>query len=263
MIATAPARPSHLGTIVVDKESQYQNKESRIMKIVTVAGAPSAGKTSVVVHLARILQREGLRPAAVKFDTLSTSDDQTYRDRLDIPAIKGLSDYLCPDHYFVSNLEEACTWGSEQRADILFIETAGLCYRCAPHINGLPAVTVIDNLGGMDAPRKMGPALSLADVVVVTKSDLVSQAEKEVFSHTISRVNPQASIAHVNGLTGTGVLLLHRLFASWPQADDMQGRSLRYSMPASICSYCTGETRIGKTFQSGNVEKLLLAEAAS
>ncbi len=130
-------------------------------------------------------------------------------------------------------------------------------------MNGLPAVTVIDNLGGMDAPRKMGPALSLADVVVVTKSDLVSQAEKEVFAHGISRVNPSARVVHVNGLTGTGVLLLHRLYAAWPEAEDMDGRSLRYSMPASICSYCTGETRIGKAFQSGNVEKLLLERMAS
>ncbi|MFW5490227.1 MAG: GTP-binding protein [Desulfovibrio sp.] len=236
------------------------------MKILTVAGAPSAGKTSVILHLARALQRDGLRPAAVKFDTLGTTDDRTYRERLGIPAIKGLSDYLCPDHYFVSNLEEACTWGADNRADVLFIETAGLCYRCAPHVTGLPALTVIDNLGGMDAPRKMGPALALADVVVVTKSDLVSQAEKEVFAHTISRVNPKARVVHVNGLTGTGVLLLQRLYGQWPQAHnmaDMSGHRLRYSMPASICSYCTGETRIGKAFQSGNVEKLLLAEVGS
>lgn len=233
------------------------------MKLVTIAGAPSAGKTAVALHLIRQLSKDGKRSAAVKFDTLGTTDDQIYRDRLDIPAIQGLSDYLCPDHYFVSNLEEACVWGTRQQADYLFVETAGLCYRCAPHVNDIPAITVIDNLGGMEAPRKMGPALTLADVVVVTKSDLVSQAEKEVFAHRISQVNDSARIIHVNGLTGTGVLHLKRISESWPEARELEGLQLRYSMPASICSYCTGETRIGKRFQSGNVEKLLLGEDAA
>jgi len=233
------------------------------VKIATVAGAPSAGKTAVTLHLVKQLAKDGKKSAAVKFDTLGTTDDQVYRDRLGIPAIQGLSDYLCPDHYFVSNFEEACSWGASVDADYLFIETAGLCYRCAPHIKGVPAVTVIDNLGGMEAPRKMGPALTLADVVVVTKSDIVSQAEKEVFAHRISQVNPDAAIVHCNGLSGTGSLPLKRLAEQWADAKELEGAVLRYSMPASICSYCTGETRIGKKFQSGNVEKLLLEESAA
>ncbi len=228
------------------------------MKVVTVAGAPSAGKTAVILHLIKKLDQDGKQSAAVKFDTLGTTDDQVYRDRLGIPAIQGLSDYLCPDHYFVSNFEEACSWGESKQTDYLFIETAGLCYRCAPHIHDIPAITVIDNLGGMEAPRKMGPALTLADVVVVTKSDIVSQAEKEVFTHRISQVNPQARILHVNGLSGTGALPLKRLADQWEDIGEREGARLRYSMPASICSYCTGETRIGKRYQSGNVEKLLL-----
>eukprot|EP00828_Plagiopyla_frontata_P014078 TRINITY_DN18563_c0_g1_i1.p4 TRINITY_DN18563_c0_g1~~TRINITY_DN18563_c0_g1_i1.p4 ORF type:complete len:143 (-),score=43.01 TRINITY_DN18563_c0_g1_i1:84-512(-) len=136
-------------------------------------------------------------------------------------------------------------------------------YRCAPHITGYPAITVIDNLGGMEAPRKMGPALTLTDVVVITKSDLVSQAEKEVFAHRISQVNPTARIIHVNGLTGTGTLRIKRLSQSWPDTPAPMEHQLRSSMPASICSYCTGETRIGKWFQSGNVEKLLLGMDAA
>lgn len=232
------------------------------MKLVTIAGAPSSGKTSIAVQLIRQLMAEGAHVAAVKFDTLGTTDDAVYTSRLGIPAIQGLSDFLCPDHYFVSNLEEAHAWGLKQQVDYLFIETAGLCYRCAPHVESVPAVTVIDNLGGMEAPQKMGPALTLADVVVVTKSDLVSQAEKEVFAHRVSQVNPNAQVIHVNGLTGTGVLYLKRLCESWQPTEEPEGLKLRYSMPASICSYCTGETRIGRRFQSGNVEKLLLEGCA-
>lgn len=226
------------------------------MKIITIAGAPSSGKTSVALHTLRHLLAAGVKAAAVKFDALSTVDHQIYRQKLGIPAISGLSDYVCPDHYYVSNLEEVLDWANEQGSDLLIIETAGLCFRCAPHIQGVPAVTVIDNLSGNDSPEKMGPALKLADAVVVTKGDLVSQAEKEVFRHQIRRVNPGAKVFHVNGLTGNGSLPLKRLIDGWPQVDSLTGIKLRYSMPASICSYCTGEMRVGREFQSGNVVKI-------
>lgn len=226
------------------------------MKIITVAGAPSAGKTAVISHAARLLTASGQWVAAVKFDALSTRDDRIYRRELGIPAIKGLSDYVCPDHYYVSNLEEVYSWGRDKGADILFVETAGLCYRCAPHIGGVPALTVIDNLGGMDAPEKMGPALGLADAVVVTKSDMVSQAEKEVFSYKINLVNPTSTVVQVNGLTGSGAVVLKRIIDAWGETETIGERELRYSMPAAICSYCTGETRIGQAYQSGNVNKI-------
>ncbi len=228
------------------------------MKIITVAGTPCAGKTSVIAHLVRLFKSEGVEAAVAKFDALATGDDAFYRKELGIPAIKGLSDYVCPDHYYVSNLEEVYAWGKELKTDLLFIETAGLCFRCAPHIEGVPAITVIDNLGGVDAPEKMGPALSLADVIVVTKSDMVSQAEKEVFRYKVRLVNSTAAIVQFNGLTGTGAVMLKRLFEAWQDVAGISEAALRYSMPASICSYCTGEMRIGKPYQSGNVKKIQL-----
>ncbi len=226
------------------------------MKIITIAGTPSSGKTAVVSALARLYRARDIQVAAVKFDALATTDDAWFRERVGIPAIKGLGAYICPDHFYVSNLEEATQWGRDQGARILFMETAGLCLRCAPHIETIPAVTVTDLLAGMDAPEKMGPLLSLADVVVVTKADMVSQAEKEVFIHGIEKVNPSARIFQVNGLTGSGALPLKRLMDTWPEHNDLTGLSLRYAMPASVCSYCTGETRIGSQFQSGNVTKM-------
>ena len=36
----------------------------------------------------------------------------------------------------------------------------------------------------------------------------------------------------------------------------MEGKRLRFSMPAALCSYCLGETRIGSDFQMGNVRKM-------
>jgi Ni2+-binding GTPase involved in maturation of urease and hydrogenase len=128
--------------------------------------------------------------------------------RLGIPTIGGISGYLCPDHYFISNMEESIELGKTQNAEYLFIETAGLCLRCAPHIEGVLAVTIVDCLSGIQAPEKMGPMLSLADVVVLTKGDLVSQAEREVIRYSIRNVNPEGTILLINGLMGTGTLTL-------------------------------------------------------
>ena len=226
------------------------------MKLITVAGTPSAGKTALISHLARLFAKDDIRVAAAKFDALATRDDEHFKNRVGIPSVKGLGNYVCPDHFYVSNLEEVVAWGKDEGADLLFIETAGLCLRCAPHIESIPAITVMDQLAGIDSPEKMGPLLNLADVVVVTKGDMVSQAEKEVFVHRISQVNPAAGIFQVNGLTGSGAIPLRRLIDTWKESDGLAGLHLRYSMPASICSYCTGETRIGTAFQSGNVTKI-------
>jgi len=227
-----------------------------IMRTLTLAGPPSTGKTAVIAHAIKALSASGSRTAAVKFDTRSKSDAERLKRDFGIPTLSGLSGYLCPDHYFVSNMEEAMDWGRHNHADILFIETAGLCLRCAPHIEGIPAITVVDCLGGIDVPAKMGPMLSCADLVVVTKGDLVSQAEREVFIHGLPHAAPHAEIVSVNGLTGTGVRALLRWLTRQTGGEATATARLRHDMPASICSYCTGERRIGRAYQTGNVEKL-------
>ncbi|HCX04021.1 MAG TPA: hypothetical protein DHM42_05990, partial [Clostridiales bacterium] len=138
------------------------------MNLVTVSGPPSSGKTSVIIKTIGALRERKLDVGVVKFDCLYTDDDKLY-EKINVPVKKGLSGSLCPDHYFVSNIEEVVKWGKENKLDVLITESAGLCNRCSPYIQDVKAVCVIDNLSGTNTPKKIGPMLKSADIVVITK----------------------------------------------------------------------------------------------
>ena len=101
--------------------------------------------------------------------------------------------------------------------------------------------------------------LKMSDIVVITKGDIVSQAEREVFASRVNSVNPKATIMHVNGLTGQGAFELGTLLYDEKEiVETVKGKQLRFPMPSALCSYCLGETRIGEEFQMGNVRKINL-----
>ena len=226
------------------------------MQLITVAGPPSSGKTSVLIKTLEAIAIHGVKAGVIKFDCLFTDDEVIYQ-AAGIPAQKGLSGVLCPDHYFVSNIDRVLEWSSKHQLAITVIESAGLCNRCSPHIKNSLAVCVLDNVSGLHTPKKIGPMLKLADVVVITKGDIVSQAEREVFAYRVQRVAPRAKIIQVNGRTGQGSHALAQIFLSASELQDSVATlSLRFPMPAALCSYCLGETRVGPDYQIGQFRKL-------
>lgn len=230
------------------------------MNLVIFSGPPSSGKTSIILKTIESMRKRDLKVGVVKFDCLSTDDDILY-EKAGIPVKKGLSGALCPDHYFASNIEEVVQWGVKSGLDLLVTESAGLCNRCSPYIREIKGVCVIDNLSGINTPKKIGPMLKAADIVVITKGDIVSQAEREVFSSKVNSVNPKATIMHINGLTGQGAYELSTLLYNEDnKLETVQGMELRYPMPSALCSYCLGETRIGEAYQMGNVRKIELGD---
>jgi len=226
------------------------------MQLITVAGPPSSGKTSVLLKTLESIITGGVNAGVIKFDCLLTDDDAIYREA-GIPVQKGLSGVLCPDHYFVSNIDRVLEWSAKQSLTMTVIESAGLCNRCSPHIKGLLAVCVLDNVSGLHTPKKIGPMLKLADVVVITKGDIVSQAEREVFAFRVQSVAPRARIIQVNGRSGQGAHALAQLFRDAPAlTESLDNLRLRFPMPAALCSYCLGETRVGTDYQIGQFRKL-------
>ena len=95
--------------------------------------------------------------------------------------------------------------------------------------------------------------LTQADFVVLTKIDMVSQAELEIISWQIRQINPGAALFPVDGLAGYGTDLL--------ACGSFEGDILRHTMPSGVCSYCVGEQRVGSAFQQGVVGKINFEEA--
>ncbi|WP_320169482.1 GTP-binding protein [Maridesulfovibrio sp.] len=225
------------------------------MRFVTVSGPPSSGKTSVIARTIEELQRDQQKCGVVKFDCLSAQDQFVYHAK-GIPVKTGLSGNLCPDHFYVSNIKAAFEWAQKGQFDYLVTESAGLCNRCSPHIKNVLAICVIDNLSGVNTPKKIGPMLKSADIVVITKGDIVSQAERDVFAFRVRQVNPRAKIIQFNGVTGQGSFFLKKAFEKTEQLQSLSGATLRFTMPGALCSYCLGERIIGEDKQIG-ISKLM------
>lgn len=227
------------------------------MMLVTVAGPPSSGKTSMIIRVLAELSAAGFRPGVVKFDCLSSTDAVAYR-KAGIPVQTGLSGNLCPDHYFITNITDCVDWASGLGLDLLVTESAGLCNRCAPHVKESLAICVLDNLSGVDTPLKVGPMLRTADLVVITKGDIVSQAEREVYAWRVRQANARADVVFVNAMNGQGIRECARLWRKGLREAVVHGGRLRFPVPAAVCSYCLGETRIGGEFSKGTLRKIRL-----
>ena len=126
-----------------------------------------------------------------------------------------------------------------------------------------PCVCKIDCLKTGDGAlfQRIGPMLTQADFVVLTKIDMVSQAELEIISWQIRQINPGAALFPVDGLAGYGTDLLARWLLDRPACGSFEGDILRHTMPSGVCSYCVGEQRVGSAFQQGVVGKINFEEA--
>lgn len=223
------------------------------MKLVICAGPPTSGKTTVLKQVARRLQNKARRLAYLKIDVQFADEEQIFQSTFGIPAKTVYSGDLCPDHCNVMVLGDAIQWAEREQADVLLVETAGLCLRCSPYVENTLGVVVLEATSGMNLPRKIGPMLSLADIAVVTKIDLVSQAEREVFRANIQEA-ADVVIIESDALHGINVdQLVNRIEKAGELAEPLL---LRGNPPVGTCTICVGKKEIGWKSHFGVVRPL-------
>jgi Ni2+-binding GTPase involved in maturation of urease and hydrogenase len=223
------------------------------MKVIICAGPPSSGKTTVLKRVVKRLKEKGNNPAYLKEDVQFADEDEMFRQDIGIPAKKIYSGELCPDHCHVLVLGDAIKWAAESEAGMLFIETAGLCLRCAPYIEGSFGIVVLEATSGMSVPRKIGPMLSLADLAVVTKIDLISQAEREVFRAHIQEA-VKIDIIETDALHGINID--HIAGKVEALREIKEPLILRGNPPLGVCTICAGKKDIGWKSHFGIVRSL-------
>lgn len=224
------------------------------MKLVVIAGPPSAGKTALVKQIVRNLNKE-MKIAFLKIDVVKAYEDIELNKEFGIPTRKVYSGDLCPDHAGVMVLGDAITWAENNDSDLFIVESAGLCLRCSPYLNQGLGIIVLSSISGIHAPEKMGAMVSLADIAVVTKIDLVSQAEREVLIQKVREVHPRILMLETNALQGTSLQRLYDLICN---SEDIEPTALvlKGSPPLGTCTICVGKKEIGWKHHFGVVKKL-------
>lgn len=160
-------------------------------RVILFSGASAVGKTAAVKALLPLLNIA--QCCVCKIDCLRTQDDEAYR-RMGVPCVAGLSRDICPDHFFVSNLPELWQWADAQKRPTLLLETAGLCHRCSPATREMIAGCVLDCTVSAARRSSSAPMLTQADFVVLTKIDMVSQAELEIIRCRSARSIPRGHL---------------------------------------------------------------------
>ena len=204
------------------------------MRLIVFAGTPGSGKTSIIKYIIKELKPE-FNLFFAKFDCLRTDDEKKIAEKYGISTTKKLAGELCPDHYTALEIPKMINENKDK--DVILIETAGLCLRCSPYIKEGLGINILDITSG--DPNRYGPILTDADLVAVSKGDLTSQAEREIFRYNILDVNPSCNITEVNGLTGEGALDLANYIKKSPDIN-YKKLTLKHSMPSAVCGYCYG-----------------------
>ena len=180
-----------------------------------VMGSPGAGKTALIEAAARA-SCERLRLAAVSAD-LATALDAERLQRAGVLSASITTGTAChlDAHLIHHALHDERLANAVERADVFFIENVGNLVCPAIYDLGQSAnIVVLSVTEGVDKPLKYPPMFHRADLVVVTKLDLlphlpgVSLAE---LMTNLSRVCPRAEVLTLSCTTGAGV----EAFAQW------------------------------------------------
>jgi hydrogenase nickel incorporation protein HypB len=166
-------------------------------------GSPGSGKTAVLEATARLLP--GLRLGAVSAD-LATDHDAQRLSRAGIPSRAITTGQACHlDAEMVHRSLHGVAW---QELDVFFIENVGNLVCPAIYDLGQEAnVVVLSVTEGEDKPLKYPVMFQKADLVLLTKADLIPHLEVDVgrIRENLARVMPDPRLLLVSAKSGLGM----------------------------------------------------------
>ena len=212
-----------------------------MVPLIVVAGTPSSGKTALLRQLIPGLIRGGRRVVSAEQRCDPPPPDAP-------PPAPGhhllVDEDHCPDHALARGLHDLLA--EADGADVLTLETAGLCARCSPFPTRALGIFTVDLTGGLHLPGKVGPMLETCDVCVCTRPDRVTGTERILFEGALRAVSPHLTVFFLNGLTGEGARAVLTRVEAWLDAGGGAGDlEMRRPLPQFFCSFCLGRTEVG------------------
>jgi hydrogenase nickel incorporation protein HypB len=168
-----------------------------------IMGSPGSGKTAVLEATAKVMH--GVRLAAVSAD-LATDNDARRLEKAGIPSKAITTGQACHlDAELVHRSLHGFPW---REMDVFFIENVGNLVCPAIYDLGQEAsVVALSVTEGEDKPLKYPVMFQKADLVLVTKVDLVPHLDVDLgkLRDALSRVMPDPKVIEVSARTGQGM----------------------------------------------------------
>ncbi|WP_300001195.1 urease accessory protein UreG [uncultured Cedecea sp.] len=196
--------------------SHTTDKRKKITRI-GIGGPVGSGKTAVIEVITPILIRRGLKPLIITNDIVTTEDakqvKRTLKGILDEDKIRGVETGACP-HTAVRedpSMNIAAVEEMEEQypdSDLIMIESGGdnLTLTFSPALADF-YIYVIDVAEGEKIPRKNGPGLVQADILIINKIDLAPYvgASLDVMESDTKVVRGNRPYILTNCKTGQGI----------------------------------------------------------
>ncbi|MFD5448498.1 hydrogenase nickel incorporation protein HypB [Streptomyces sp. NPDC003470] len=183
--------------------------------VVNLLSSPGSGKTALLERELRLARERDVAVAALTAD-LATENDATRLARSGAPVKQVLTDGLC--HLEADMLAGHLHDWLPDDTRLLFVENVGNLVCPASYDLGESLRVVLASVTeGEDKPLKYPTAFGLAQLVIVTKSDLAAPAEfdEAAFRAHVQRVNPGVEVVLTSVRTGEGAgVLVDRALAA-------------------------------------------------
>ncbi|MFD5492869.1 hydrogenase nickel incorporation protein HypB [Streptomyces sp. NPDC001812] len=183
--------------------------------VVNLLSSPGSGKTALLERELLLARERQVTVAALTAD-LATENDAERLARSGAPVKQVLTDGLC--HLEADMLAGHLDGWLPEHTRLLFVENVGNLVCPASYDLGESLRVVLASVTeGEDKPLKYPTAFGLAQLVIVTKTDLAAPADfdEAAFRAGVQQVNPGVEVVLTSVRTGAGVgTLLDRALAA-------------------------------------------------
>ncbi|MET9599565.1 hydrogenase nickel incorporation protein HypB [Streptomyces sp. NPDC006459] len=182
--------------------------------VVNLLSSPGSGKTALLERELLLARERGVPVAALTAD-LATENDALRLARSGVPVKQVLTDGLC--HLEAAMLGRHLDGWLPGDTRLLFVENVGNLVCPAGYDLGESLRVVLASVTeGEDKPLKYPTAFGLAQLVVVTKTDIARAVEfdEAAFRANVEQVNPGVEVVLTSARAGEGLgVLLDRALA--------------------------------------------------